>query len=90
MNAVGRQLSFEYSTIIRLHRIPVHEVQRCGLLLPTFRGLSVCPLDITTNCAKMPEPIEMPFGSVGSCIRWGQGLPGEGTFLPADKYGHPA
>jgi len=49
-------------------------VQRCSLLLPTFRGLSlplfvcgcgcclcVCPVDITMSCAKTAEPVEMPF-----------------------------
>jgi len=47
-------------------------VQRCSLLLPTFRGLSlslcscvvvgvVC-VDITMSCAKTAEPVEMPFG----------------------------
>ena len=40
----------------------MHGVQKCGLLLPMFRGLRVCLLDITVSCAKTVEPIEMPFG----------------------------
>jgi len=39
----------------------MHAAQRCGLLLPMFRGLFVCLLDTSVSCAKTAEPIEMPF-----------------------------
>ena len=35
---------------------------RCGLLLQMFCGLCVCLLAPAVSCAKMAEPIEMPFG----------------------------
>jgi len=40
----------------------MHGVQRCGLLLPMFRGLCVCLLDTTMIHTKTAEPIEMLFG----------------------------
>jgi len=44
----------------------MHRVQKCGMLLPMFRGppvcLCVCLLDITVSCAKTDERINMLFG----------------------------
>ena len=46
---------------VLLGRIAKHGVQRCGLLLPMFRGLCVSLLVTTMSCVKTAEPIEMPF-----------------------------
>ena len=34
---------------------------RCCLLLPMFRGLSVCLLVTTVSCVKTAEPVEVSF-----------------------------
>ena len=62
-------------------------MQRRGLLLPVFCGLSVCLLYTTMSCAKMHEPIDMLFGLwtqgtmyyVGARIRQGEGHFSRGT-----------
>jgi len=46
--------------IIRPYR--PYYVRRCGLLLPTVRGLSVDRSVTLVRHAKTAEPIEMPFG----------------------------
>ena len=45
----------------------MHRVQRCGLLLHMFHGLSVCEFvrvsaGHSMSRAKTDEPVEMPFG----------------------------
>ena len=38
-----------------------------NVLLHLWRGLSVCLLVTCVSCAKVAEPIKMPFGAVYSC-----------------------
>ena len=60
----------------------IASVARCGLLLHTEqRGLPVCVsvgLFVTfVSPAKTVGPIEMPFGWVTRCVRWGPDPPRE-------------
>jgi len=60
----------------------MHAVHRCGLLLQMQRGLCVdCLLVKTISCAKMAEPIEMPFGMWTRVGQRNHGLGGGSVFF---------
>jgi len=73
---------------VLLGRIAKHGVQRCGLLLPMFRGLCVSLLVTTMSCVKTAEPIEMLFAMWTRVdLRnhvWGAWIPGKGQFWGDD------
>jgi len=61
----------------------MHKVQRCGLLLPMFRGL----LDMTIGCAKTTWVVDSG-GLKEPCTRWGPnsstGMVSGGGALPCE------
>jgi len=68
------------NSVIRLHRM--HRQQRCGLLLPMFRGLHVCLLVTSMSWTDWDDVLVVNSGGPKKpCIRWRPGsLWGRGSY----------
>ena len=71
----------------------MHRLQRCGLLLPMFRGLCVCVSVCLLSSTKTAEPIDMPFGMWTRVVprnhALGEARPrGRGNFFLGGMSGH--